>query len=143
MLLRSTPSCTSSQSGLISLNFVTCLTVSSTALSTSAAVVNLPSPNLQPQVQLLTDNMTKFWRQQCISWASQATFDNISAHCMSSHPLSEECVFAITDSPQSICQRNGADMKQLDLQLEAALPLSQDKNLGYKQMWLRLISQPT
>ena len=46
MLFRSTPSWTSSHRGLISLSLVTCLTVNSTALSTSAAVVNLPRPNL-------------------------------------------------------------------------------------------------
>lgn len=42
---RSTPSCTSSHSGLISRSLVTCCTVSSTARSTSASVVKRPMPN--------------------------------------------------------------------------------------------------
>lgn len=63
MDLMSMPSWTISQRGLISRSFSTCATVSTTARSTSASVVNLPSPNLARHKHHQKAALSKFRRQ--------------------------------------------------------------------------------
>ena len=123
MLFRSTPSWTSSHRGLISLSLVTCLTVNSTALSTSAAVVNLPRPNLHctqsKHISRRHKRQQHFYR--CYKWQSWMYANDKGIHiCCANRrqPLAEQCLgfvpLFMQDKQGSAVTRNTqAQMKQM------------------------------